>query len=176
MTNDNRVPAGVPTGGQFATGERAESADLPNPRASVDLTAGHPFDPELCDRLIAAGEDEPGWFGGQDEGFATWMAKRHLDPERPGRFVGETGQRPADRALLEKLNGEYREEQLNRYQEHALSVYDRLGNGRPGGEAFAAWVLDSAKEERLPSDPERADIENEFYTYRDDAEAYEEQW
>lgn len=28
MANDNRVPAGVPTGGEFTTGERAESPDL----------------------------------------------------------------------------------------------------------------------------------------------------
>lgn len=30
MTTDNRVPAGVPTGGQFATGAKGENGDLPD--------------------------------------------------------------------------------------------------------------------------------------------------
>lgn len=58
MTSEHRVPAGVPTGGEFTTGQRSENADLEPRWSATDLNrvmaaAKAQLDPEDVERVLA---------------------------------------------------------------------------------------------------------------------------
>lgn len=76
MANDNRVPAGVPTGGQFSTGARAESPDL---EGAIDVN----FPDRKTDAVLfdewSSGQVEEALKGAPEEGTMGDYLKRAID-------------------------------------------------------------------------------------------------